>query len=439
MKCSFVSDRTTTARPVRLVVLVLCFASLPVLARAQDQSATAKLVSAQASGSTKFTSAQVLVATGLQLGSQVGRDDFQRGADNLAKTGRFASVQYRYADAEGGVRVEYQVTDAPSVRVDFDNFPWFTDDELTAAVKASVPLFDGTAPETGSVLDDISDALQLQIAKAGVHSTVSHALTTAPGTDDRVQQFRVDEETLDLASLEFRDSLAQNDRSIHSQLSDIVGAKYSRSALVLFEFEQVRPLYISRGFMRATFGAPNVHVVTSAGHSAVAAVVPIDPGPVFTWRVPTWTGSTVFSQLELAAMIPLHDGDVADGMKIERGWQAVEDAYAARGYLDVDLARTPHFDEGAKSISYAVSITEGPQYRMGKLVLTGLSNEGESRIRSAWKIPVGAVFNRSVYDDFLANGIKDAFSGLPFHYEKIGHFLQKDAANATVDVLIDFQ
>jgi hypothetical protein len=76
---------------------------------------------------------------------------------------------------------------------------------------------------------------------------------------------------------------------------------------------------------------------------------------------------------------------------------------------------------------------------MGKLVLTGLSIDGESRARAVWRIPPGAVFDNNVYEDFLSNGIKQAFAGFPFHYEKIGRFLQKDSATGTVDVLLDFQ
>jgi len=84
-------------------------------------------------------------------------------------------------------------------------------------------------------------------------------------------------------------------------------------------------------------------------------------------------------------------------------------------------------------------VQEGLQYRMGKLVLTGLSIEGERRLKKAWSIAPGAVFDKSVYDDFVNTGIKAAFAGLPVHYEKVGKFLQLDPRNARVDVLLDFQ
>ena len=96
-------------------------------------------------------------------------------------------------------------------------------------------------------------------------------------------------------------------------------------------------------------------------------------------------------------------------------------------------------DDATARASYRVVVTEGPQYRMGALVLTGLSLEGERRILAAWKIPDGAVFDASVLDAFINGGARAAFGDLPWGYEKIGHYLQKDPKTAKVDVLMDFQ
>ena len=416
---------------IALSFVAVCFA--------QDQASTARLAVVHITGSMKFTSDQIVSATSLRVGAQVGRDDLQRAADDLAKSGRFSSVQYRFATSDDGVTAEYQVTDAPSVPVWFDDFPWFTDDEITAALKKSLPLFDGTAPEGGALLDQISDEIQGLLTSRGLHASVTHAFTALPGSDDHVQQFRTEDAALNIASVDFGDDLAKTDRSIQSRLSDLVGEKYSRAAVALFEFEQVRPVYFSRGFLNAKFGPVSAHVVDSGGNPRVAVVAPVVPGPAVTWRAPKFSGNSAVSTLELDTLVPLHEGEVANGVKIESGWEAIRNAFAERGYLDVVLTPTPHFDDSAKTVSYSVAITEGPQYHMGKLVLTGLSLEGEKRIRAAWKIPAGAVFDRSVYEEFATNGIREVFSGLPFHYERIGRVLQENHNDSTVDVMIDFQ
>ena len=117
----------------------------------------------------------------------------------------------------------------------------------------------------------------------------------------------------------------------------------------------------------------------------------------------------------------------------------MRDLFGRLGFLDLKLDAVPQFDDAAKGVSYVVTITEGPQYRMGNLVISGLSVEGERRIRDAWKIPQGSLFDQVGYEEFLDTGVKEAFKGLPVHYDKIGRFLQEDAKAGTVDVLLDFQ
>ena len=417
----------------------ICLASavlvlLSISAATQSQETTSRLDSVEVTGSSHYPDAQMAAATGLEVGAQVSRADLQKAANTLAQLGPFATVNYRFSSADAGVRVEYQVTDGPEVAVLFDNFPGFTDDELKAAIKSAGVLFDGQAPPHGAILDAMSDALAQLIAKRGMNFAVSHALITQPSGAE-AQQFHIEGNAIRIASVDFSDALAQGDRDIHTRLVDIVGQPFSRGAIDLFEFEQVRPVYLAHAFLEVRFDPPEAKFV----NGAVAVTAHIDPGPAFTWGGATWSGNTSVGVLDLDTAIPLHAGEPANGMKIEAGWDAARAVYMRHGYLDADLKPVPKFDNAAAKVTYSVSVTEGPQYRMGKLVLSGLSIDGESRARGAWKIPAGAVFDNSMYEDFLDNGLKQAFAGFPFHYEKIGRYLQKDPANGTVDVLLDFQ
>jgi outer membrane protein assembly factor BamA len=419
---------------MRTALLLLLIGLAPVCAAQQSQQASSRLDAVQVTGSSRFSSAQLAPATHLQVGSQVTRDDLQKAANTLAQLGPFTSVNYRFSSGDAGVRVEYQVTDGPEVPVSFDNFPGFTDDELKAAIKSAGVLFDGQAPPHGAILDEMSDALARVIATRGMNFAVSHELITQP-SGGQVQQFHMEGGAIKISSVDFSDPLAQNDRSVRARLGDIVGQPFSRSAIELFEFEQVRPVYLSHAFLEVHFDPPEAKFA----NGAVAVTARIVPGPAFTWGGATWSGNTSVGVLDLDTAIPLHTGEPADGMKIEAGWDAARAIYMRRGYLDVDLKPVAKFDDAAARVSYSIAVTEGPQYHMGKLVLTGLSIDGESRARGQWKIPAGAVFDNSLYEDFLANGIKQAFEGYPFHYDKIGRFLQKDPATGTVDVLLDFQ
>lgn len=423
-------------------VLFLFFVVAAFAAPARSLPQSDKLASVRVTGSTRYSSDQIVAALGLRTGSPVTKEDLQKAADTLVQMGPFVDVQYRFGSGDAGVDVQYQVKDAPGMAVVFDNFPWFTDEELKDAIKKSVSLFDGTAPEHGALLDAISNALETAASAKGVFSKVSHRIGRDPANDVPAQIFHLEDSELTVAKFEFSDAVAQNDRAIQSRLADLIGKPFSRSAVQIFEFEQVRPIYLAKGYLRVHFGSPQAKVGGASGAAAgksVTVTAPIEPGAQYLWNGVIWDGNMVFSRADLDKYLDLKTGDPADGNKIEASWQHVRDAYSARGYLDADLQAHPAFDEPARRVFYSVAISEGPQYRMGKLTLSGLSAEGERRIRAAWKMQAGTAFDEAAYESFLDAGVQQAFAGLPFHYEMIGRFLDKNPATGVVDVLLDFQ
>jgi outer membrane protein assembly factor BamA len=307
-------------------------------------------------------------------------------------------------------------------------------------MKRTVLLFDGSAPQRGSILDAMSGTLEKLVQAHGVLATVSHTLVNFPLGGQRMQ-FRVVGADITVKSIEFSDDLATNDRAIQQSVSQLIGTAYSRSAIELFEFEQVRPIYLTHAFLRVQFDPPSARVSDPAqpGSTAVIVVVPIVPGPAYKWGGVLWSGNSVLPTNELNATANLKLGDPADGNKIAALWERIQSLYGERGYLDAKLDAKPQLYEQDARVIYTVTITEGLQYRMGSLVLSGLSIDGEKRIRAAWGIPADAIFNEKLYDDFLDGGIQRAFAGTPVHYDKVGRFLQENPGTGRVDVLLDFQ
>jgi len=427
------------SRALMAAAALLCISGC---ACAQTAAGSAKLDAVTIEGSARYKSDQIAAAIGMKPGIMVDRDALQGGADKLVALGLFSSVSYKFSSIPAGVRVTYTVVDAPAAPVIFDNFPWVTDAEITDALRQSGVLFDGTAPFGGTVLDTIATAIEHFLDSRSIHVRVSHAMVADPSSGRQVQQFRADDVTLIINSVNFSDELASKDVGLTDRVPDLVGKPYSRSTIELFTFEQVRPLYLGRAYLRAQFPPPIAKLAPGTANPLDAKLdvtIPILPGPRYTWAGIQWIGNAGIHNDELDRMVDFKPGDPLDANRLTLITQHIEDFYHQHGYLDFKLDLQPHFDDSDTRVTYSANIHEGPQYHMGKLVLTGLSVEGERRIRKAWSIPPDAVFDESVYQDFLDHGIKAAFSGLPVHYDKQGHFLQQDAANAKVDVLLDFQ
>jgi outer membrane protein assembly factor BamA len=408
---------------------------------ARAPSGSGKLVEIHASGSKQFTPEQVAAASGLRLGEMVHREDLQAAADRLSMLGYFSSVRYRFGSKGEDVTIELQLEDAPLAPASFDNFPWFSDEELAQSLRDAGFLFNGSVPEQGSVPDAMAQTLQKLLETRRVHGVVEHILLGRPDSDEKIQQFRVEGPALNVGSLEFSDSLASQDPHIQDRLSDVVGKPYSRYAIELFAYEQVRPIYLQHSFLRVQFGKPGVRFAgdpTKLLPDTVQVVLPVERGPAYRLGKISWTGNRILAGADLDKIVELHAGDPADGMKLLAAWDRVRASYAQHGFLDVQVAPQASFDDKAATVSYSVALAEGAQYHMGDLILTGLSLEGERRIRAAWPLAKGAVFDKESYDEFVDKGAKLAFGDLPFHYEEIGRFLRADPRTATVDVLLDF-
>ncbi len=376
-------SRTISSLFCALLLSVCISAALPaailVAGPQNSRPGTARLDSVLVAGSLRFTSEQIANAIGLRPGITVNREDLQGAADKLAALGLFTNIQYRFSSVATGVKVTYQVADVPALPVTFDNFPWFTDAELSAGLKSSGILFDGGAPLKGTVLDDISAALEKLLDARGVHARVSHEAITLPTTNQTVQQFHVEEANLTVQTIEFSDPLAQNDRALKDRLPDLIGKPYSRSRVELFEFEQVRPVYLARAYLKVQFGQPVARFASDPSNPLSGQLVitaPIDVGVPYVWSGVAWKGNDTMTTEDLNRLSDLMTGDPADGNKIQAFWEHARAAYAQQGFLDAALNPVPKFNDVTRRVTYEVAVTEGPQYHMGKLVLTGLSVEG---------------------------------------------------------------
>jgi len=441
----------TRQRMPFIAALLVLYAATAIRARSatqpapQDAPKSSKIAAISVTGAKKFSTDQIVAAGKIKAGDVVTAEQIQAAADRLSALGIFSTVNFRYSARGDAIALEFQVAEAPTYPLSFDNFPWLTDSEIGNAIRADVGLFTGESPGDGAMVDQITAVLEQLLAGRNIKGEVTHQLIAPVTGDGMVMQFRVENSNLQILSLKFGDTLATESERLRDRIPDIKGQPYSRSAIELFESEQVRPLYAAKGFLRAQIGPPVVHLDSDPGNvagSGVDVLIPVAPGPVYAWKGVTWLGNSVFPSSNLDAAMTIKSGDVADGMKIESAWRTIEDEYARRGYLDVKFTAQPQFDDGSRQISYQVSVIEGPQYRMGELVITGLSVEAEKRLRHYWQIAPGEVFNSGYFDALAKELVKpstNVFGELLLHYQKFGNWLRPNMDLHTVDVLLDFK
>ena len=233
----------------------VCLLSLPATGapvRAADMSGvqasaqgSAKLASVSFSGSAKLSSDQLLAASGLKVGDTVGKGDLQGAADRMSALGVLSSVNYTYKTGAAGVEVQFTVRDAPLFPVEYDNFPWFTDEELTTAIRQAVSFYDGTAPSEGQMVDLMVQAVQKLLPTRAVFGQVHADLLQRSDGSGSFLELSVAGSPVRLEKLQFSDAFATGSSEIATRLVDVIGKPYSRYAIELFAYDKcARPIWL---------------------------------------------------------------------------------------------------------------------------------------------------------------------------------------------------
>ena len=114
-----------------------------------------------------------------------------------------------------------------------------------------------------------------------------------------------------MQSIEFNDPLAKNDRAIQTSLADLIGKPYSRSRVELFEFEQVRPVYLAHSYLQVQFG-PTVGEFASKSPNSLSGPLiisaPIIVGPAYQWGGVEWKGNSSIASPNLDQLVDLQPG-----------------------------------------------------------------------------------------------------------------------------------
>src|SRR6266404_2251492 len=275
-----------------------------------------------------LATAQIAALTGLQTGSQVGREDLQKAADKLVASGLFATVKYDFKTRTEGLTLSFHVTESQRVPAYYDNFPWFGDSELNDAIRAQLPFFDGNLPEGGNVVDTAAEAIHGLLVAHKLDLPVQHQVVDNPLGDGNIQQFTVEGAGLKIASLSFSDAALATNPVVQQHLSEINGKPYSRTTIDVFLAEQIRPVYLRQGYFKAKLGPPEVRLSgppTAKLPEELPVYVPVTAGDLYHFGDAQWSGNNVISSIALASYFGLKTGAVANRMEIEAALEQIRE------------------------------------------------------------------------------------------------------------------
>ena len=396
-------------------------------------------------GLKRLTAQQVIDASGLKVGDNVTREAIDAAAEKLMQSGLFRKLGYKVHTANNETTLIFEVEEASrNLPVVFENFVWFSEDEIARAIRQDVPFFDGTAPEAGTTTDKIAAALQRLLSQKGISGRVEHMPYSGNGRQEIL--FTVEGVKIPVCSLHFPGAAAISEADLIKASQSLLKSDYSRKNAGVFADYTLFPLYRHLGHLRAQFQPPTAVVEESPSQCAggVAVTIAVDEGVVYSWEAAEWSGNQALTNEDLAVALGMKAGEVADGLKIDKGLKDVRKAYGHRGYMAAGVKESVEFDDSTRRVSYRIGVTEGPRYFMGKLIITGLSPEDAEQLKAKWTLGSNAVFDDSYIDDFRQTGLREFMNGLMQRSHsgsraKVEVEIKPDAQKQTVDVIISFK
>jgi outer membrane protein assembly factor BamA len=392
------SLRQSLAATILIVVALLS----PLAAQQQQTLGRIEFV-----GLKRLTREQVITMSGLKVGQVINGTTLDAAANELLKTGMFRRLSYRVHNAGNQAVVTFQVEEsAISLPVVFENFVWFSDEEIAAAVRKDVVFFNGTSPASGETPDKIAASLQRLLNEKHIAGQVDYLPYVSK--DKQELLFTVKGAHIPVCSLHFPGASAVSESDLLKAAQPLFKTDYSQKDTMTFVPLNLLPLYRRIGHLRAEFQPPTATLETGAQcGGGVNVTIPVNEGQSYRWAKSVWDGNDKLTVEDLGTALGMNPGDLADGLKIDTGVKNVAKAYGKRGFLTPTIQASADFDDAASLVTYHFKINEGPRYFMGDLLITGLQPADVAELKSKWTLGNNAVFDESYVDQFRQGPLRE--------------------------------
>ena len=193
---SEVNKIRVTANRLRILATIWVSILLTTAIFAQTGRKIAKI---EAEGLQTLTAETVITTSGLKIGESFSMEATDAAAERLLASGLFKKVGYRTRTVGANVTITFQLEELKGQLspVVFDNFIWFSDEVLAAAIKREVPSFNGSAPDIGNTNEAIKKALQDLLAERKLPGQVEYSLA------EHAHLFRVTGVPMNICTLHF--------------------------------------------------------------------------------------------------------------------------------------------------------------------------------------------------------------------------------------------
>lgn len=381
---------------ISAAVLLICSLPSPAQKRVPSQAIRFQ-------GAPQYSQQELLAASGLKPGARLRPAEVKIHAKLLADTGMFKEVKF------ASDRKALIFTLTPSAQLypmRLDNVPLTPGKELDGRLHERFPLYKGLLPASGSTVEGICRTFEEMLAVKGAKATVKADLTGGLGRQKLTAvNFTVVAPAVHIGRIQLSGISPAMQARVNQLANRQTGTSFDTENSATGLKRVFEDLYHDQGYAAVQVDVAQSDALTVSDQSIdVPYAVSIKEGGIYKLGKIDLPPDALVTHAEVEKT--LRKKPAGSGRPLDLFVLAVCDAYNAQGYLDCSTVLHPSFDEAAHIVNYSLEINPGPQYRLGSVKFEGAPDAMETRLKRAWKMAPGDIFNESYLANFAAQAKK---------------------------------
>lgn len=331
-------------------------------------------------GLVSVDSAYLQTVVRISPGAIWNREEIAAACARLAATGKFEGNPFGEAREENGKLVlVFVVRERPFVTaVDIIGNQKFKTSELLKEIEISVG-----SPVSDYLVAQARQSIERKYREAGFYHVQVEVDRAVLETENRVLIRIAEGPRLKVRRIYFEGNNAFSGVTLRSKIETNTYIWLFRTGAFDDEVAQrdvaaIKKYYSDRGYLNAQVG---YRMEVGDDQSTVTVTFQIDEGVQHFIKSVRYIGNTVLTEDELAVMMRSGVGSVIDADVIKSDRQRLIDHYGSNGYIYADVNITHVFDEEDGYVNLTVSIREGEQYRIGRIVIRGNRHTRDKVVR----------------------------------------------------------
>ncbi len=368
-----------------LVLLAALLITLPLRA----QSVLIKSITFEGASQAQ---AELLTLSGLTPGKSLTKDDIEAAMHRLDDSGLFANIQYGVSAGTLTFTLEPNAR-SQMQRVQYQNFVWYTPDQLNDAIHTHLPLFTGSVPTSGELKTQIARILEAVLKQRGIEATVA-SRDLAGGK----VEYSITSPQVIVADLQIENIRFDSDQVLTSLRQGIVGAEYLEGVTQRAVQENLSYALKELGYLDETVSAIG-HADPKVDPARISVTMTGTATPGDRYRVARVTLPPLAGTIAAADLNSEHQvkaGGLPSPSLVSNTVARLAYVFIGRGFLDATSAVASTQDNVAHTVSYTFSVVPGDTYRMRTLLFAPSVNAPQqAQLLQAWKLPKDAVYDRA--------------------------------------------